>query len=50
MVAVLYKSPFFKRGLSEEFRSVPPFGKGGVGGFRFMEHLPYRKKLLANAI
>jgi len=25
------KSPFFKGGLSERFRKVPPFGKGGVG-------------------
>jgi hypothetical protein len=26
------KSPFVKGGLAKKFSSVPPFGKGGLGG------------------
>jgi hypothetical protein len=36
----LPKSPFFKGGLLKEFRQVPPFGKGGVGGIWFLYGLP----------
>jgi hypothetical protein len=34
------KSPVFKGGLAKEFLDVPPFGKGGVGGLRFLEPAP----------
>jgi hypothetical protein len=33
---LILKSPLVKGGLAKELRIVLPFGKGGIGGFRFL--------------
>jgi hypothetical protein len=42
------KSPFFKGGLYKEFRQVPPFGKGGLGGIWFLGACAITEKTFGN--